>query len=185
MLHTSVPLIDVALAVHREVLGRDLVATATTSTASSTRPRRRVTPEDEALEKLAAAAVFHDLGIWTAGTFDYLEPSVALAVACLDARGRPEWVEEVAAMIRDHHKLRRSRGGPLAEAFRRADWIDVTLGVRRFGIPRIVIRQMLERWPSAGFHRRLGQRVLARVRTPPRTAADVPLLMAGPVSWPR
>jgi hypothetical protein len=33
------------------------------------------------LEKLAAAAVFHDLGIWTHKTFDYIAPSVALARA--------------------------------------------------------------------------------------------------------
>ena len=31
------------------------------------------------LEKVAVAAVFHDLGIWTKRTFDYIAPSVALA----------------------------------------------------------------------------------------------------------
>ena len=31
------------------------------------------------LEKIALAAAFHDLGIWTAHTFDYLEPSIDLA----------------------------------------------------------------------------------------------------------
>ena len=31
------------------------------------------------LEKIAVAAVFHDLGIWTNGTFDYIAPSIALA----------------------------------------------------------------------------------------------------------
>ena len=29
------------------------------------------------LEKIAVAAVFHDLGIWTNGTFDYIAPSMA------------------------------------------------------------------------------------------------------------
>jgi hypothetical protein len=29
------------------------------------------------LEKIAVAAVFHDLGIWTNGTFDYIAPSIA------------------------------------------------------------------------------------------------------------
>ena len=29
--------------------------------------------------KIAVAAVFHDIGIWSNKTFDYLEPSVALA----------------------------------------------------------------------------------------------------------
>jgi hypothetical protein len=31
------------------------------------------------VEKIAIAAAFHDLGIWTDGTFDYLQPSVKLA----------------------------------------------------------------------------------------------------------
>ena len=31
------------------------------------------------LEKIAAAAAFHDLGIWTNGTFDRIAPSIALA----------------------------------------------------------------------------------------------------------
>src|SRR5687768_5031242 len=31
------------------------------------------------LEKVATAAAFHALGIWTNGTFDYIPPSIALA----------------------------------------------------------------------------------------------------------
>ena len=40
------------------------------------------------LEKIAVAAVFHDLGIWTNGTFDYIAPSIALAHEHLLARAR-------------------------------------------------------------------------------------------------
>ena len=35
----------------------------------------------EGIEKIAIAAAFHDLGIWTDQTFDYLAPSVRLANA--------------------------------------------------------------------------------------------------------
>jgi hypothetical protein len=41
-----------------------------------------------------------------------------------------EWVPEVSAMIANHHKIRPYRG-PFTltvDAFRRADWIDVSLG---------------------------------------------------------
>jgi HD superfamily phosphodiesterase len=38
------------------------------------------------LEKIAVAAVFHDLAIWTDDTFDYIAPSVAIAGEYL--RGR-------------------------------------------------------------------------------------------------
>jgi hypothetical protein len=90
------------------------------------------------LEKIAVAAVFHDLGIWTKGTFDYIEPSIALAREYLVATSRQSWTAEIEQMIADHHKIRRSAAecDLLVEAFRRADWIDVTHGLRRFGIAR-------------------------------------------------
>ena len=124
----------------------------------------------EALEKIAIAAVFHDLGIWTAGTFDYLEPSIDLARANLDRRGLADWSEEVSAMIRHHHKVTAYRAHPewLVEDFRRADWIDVTRGLRRFGQSRIGLRPIFARWPSAGFHARLAQLTFRRLRTHPR-----------------
>jgi hypothetical protein len=109
------------------------------------------------LEQLAVAAVFHDLGIWTDHTFDYIAPSVALARAHLAARGMADWAPEIEAMIVDHHKVTSSRSHPpsLVESFRRADWIDVTWGLRRFGVPRPFIATVRDTWPDAGFHRRL------------------------------
>lgn len=70
---------------------------------------------------IAIAATFHDLGIWTAGTFDYLEP------------------------------------------FRRADWIDVSLGALRFGLPADHVAETRRAWPNAGFHRLLGRLTLRRL----------------------
>jgi hypothetical protein len=124
----------------------------------------------EALEKIAIAAVFHDLGIWTAGTFDYLEPSIDLARAHLAGHGLDDLTEEVSAMIRQHHKVTAYRAHPewLVEDFRRADWIDVTRGLRRFGQPRIGLRPIFARWPSAGFHARLALLTFRRLRTHPR-----------------
>ena len=54
----------------------------------------------EDLEKIAIAAAFHDLGIWTDRTFDYLVPSGRLAQAHLDQAGRGEWIPDVTQMIR-------------------------------------------------------------------------------------
>src|SRR4029453_223125 len=51
------------------------------------------------LEKMAVAAVFHDLGIWTNGTFDYIAPSIALAHDYLVARVREAWTAESERMI--------------------------------------------------------------------------------------
>lgn len=121
------------------------------------------------IDEVAIAAAFHDLGIWTDGTFDYLPPSVERARAHLTRSGRPEWSAEVSAMILDHHKLSPYRGGAgeLVEAFRRADWTDVTRGLVTFGLPRRFVRQVLSAWPSEGFHKRLVQLGLARLRTHP------------------
>ena len=123
------------------------------------------------LEKIAVAAVFHDLGIWTNGTFDYIAPSIALAHEYLVARAREDWTAEIEGMIADHHKIRRSMAGPdsLVEAFRRADWIDVTRGLRRFGIPRPFAARVFATWPSAGFHLRLLTLTLDRFRSHPLT----------------
>ena len=41
--------------------------------------------------KIAIAAAFHDLGIWSAGTMDYLPPSAALAREYLHAHGLDAW----------------------------------------------------------------------------------------------
>src|SRR6266850_996863 len=80
----------------------------------------------------------HDLRIWTNKTFDYIAPSVAIAREHLAARGMTDWIPEIEAMIVDHHKVTPSRENPqaLVESFRRADWIDVSRGLRRFGLPR-------------------------------------------------
>src|SRR5262249_19153384 len=121
------------------------------------------------LEKIAVAAVFHDLGIWTNKTFDYIASSVALAREYLAARGMADWTVEIEAMIMNHHKVTSSRPAPesLVESFRRADWIDVTRGLRRFGLPRSFITAVAATWPSAGFHRRLVELTLDQWRKHP------------------
>jgi hypothetical protein len=123
------------------------------------------------LEKIAIAAVFHDLGIWTNSTFDYIAPSVALARDYLVDGAREDWTAEIEAMIADHHKITASTAEPdsLIEAFRRADWIDVTCGLRRFGMPRPFVARLFAAWPSAGFHCRLVTLTLNRLRSHPLT----------------
>lgn len=128
-------------------------------------------PDPDTTEKIAVAAVFHDLGIWTDRTFDYLEPSVRLASAYLAQVDRAEWTTEITEVILQHHKVTGYHGGmaSFAEAFRRADWIDVTLGLRSFGLPRRTLQPIFSAWPDAGFRWRLIQLTLKRLRTHPRT----------------
>jgi hypothetical protein len=161
---TTLPTVEEVLTDHASELGHDLTAyrnhvyrVANLSIAAAGDMRVE-------LEKVAVAAVFHDLGIWTNRTFDYIAPSAALARKHLAARGLADWIPEIEAMIVDHHKVTSSRSNPqsLAESFRRADWIDVTWGLRRFGLPRPFIAAVRGTWPDAGFHRRLVQLTLDR-----------------------
>lgn len=114
---------------------------------------------EETDAKIAIAAAFHDTGIWSHDTFDYLGPSRGLAAEYLRETGRAAWEQEVSCMIEFHHKLTayREPGGGLVEAFRRADLVDLSLGMIRFGLPRAFIRETRRVFPIAGFHRRVLQ----------------------------
>lgn len=103
------------------------------------------------------AAAFHDLGIWTHRTFDYLSPSMELASAYLAKEGLEELQPEACTIINEHHKLLPYRGpySSSTEAFRKADLIDLSLGTIRFGLPRALVHSVRAAFPNAGFHRRL------------------------------
>ncbi len=163
------PVIDAVLATHAPAIAGDLPGYRHHVYRVWNFALALAPPSADATEKLALAAVFHDLGIWTAGTFDYLPPSIALAAAHLAATGRSAWVPEVTAMIDAHHQVTpwRSRPDWLVEPFRRADWIDVTLGLRRFGLDRAFVTDVRRTWTDAGFHWRLVQLAGARWRRHP------------------
>ena len=108
-------------------------------------------------QKLVIAGCFHDLGIWSDNTFDYLAPSIVLAKDYLAATNREAWSPEIERMIDLHHKFRaiKDDSSPLVEVFRKGDWVDASLGWRRFGLPRSLVRNVSRRYPNLGFHRNL------------------------------
>jgi hypothetical protein len=114
---------------------------------------------DEERHKLVIAGAFHDLGIWSDKTVDYLPPSVALAVDYLAANGLSAWDEEIALIIDQHHKLRPYRDArfPLIEVFRKADLADFSLGLVRGDVPGATVSAVKATFPNAGFHKRLTQ----------------------------
>jgi predicted metal-dependent HD superfamily phosphohydrolase len=114
-------------------------------------------PGHEAPDAVQVAGAFHDLGIWTARSWDYLAPSVRLARDHLAAVGREDLADEVARIILEHHKLLPYRGvfQETVETFRRADLVDLSLGAIRFSLPREAVRSIRATHPNAGFHRRL------------------------------
>ena len=170
VLLTRIPTIDDVLDGHASALSNDLVAYRNHVYRVANLCLAIVGNHCE-VEKIAAAAVFHDLGMWTDRTFDYIAPSIALAREYLVANAREDWITDVSTMIADHHKITPSMANPnsLVEPFRKADWIDVTGGLRRFGIPRPFVARLFATWPDAGFHWRLAQLALHRFRTHPLT----------------
>jgi hypothetical protein len=180
----SLPTVEEVLDTHASELGLDLVAYRNHVYRVVNLCFAIVGDGPVELEKIAIAAAFHDLGIWTNHTFDYIAPSVALARDHLAARRMADWIPEIEAMIGDHHKVTSSRPNPhpstiargalsgvegqsLVESFRRADWIDVTRGLRRFGLPRTFVAAVAATWPNAGFHRRLVELTIDRWRKHP------------------
>ena len=161
---TRLPTVEEVLDNHASQLGDDLVAYRNHVYRVVNLCLAIVGDSGVEVEKIAVAAVFHDLGIWTNHTFDYIAPSVATAREHLAARGMADWIPEIEAMIVDHHKVTTSRANPqlLVESCRRADWIDVTRGLRSFGLPRTFIAAVAAAWPDAGFHRRLVELTIDR-----------------------
>jgi hypothetical protein len=110
---------------------------------------------EEDIMKLAIAAAFHDLGLWSDQTVDYVPPSVARAQTWLAENGLAHWAEEIGLMIEMHHKVRPYRDPryPLVERFRKADLVDFSRGLFKFGLSSQYIAQLKSEIPNAGFHR--------------------------------
>ena len=62
---------------------------------------------EEEKTKLAIAACFHDIGLWSDQTVDYISPSIVQAKRYLTKTGQEAWSEEIGLMIEWHHKVRR------------------------------------------------------------------------------
>ncbi len=125
--------------------------------------------DKEAEDKIAIAAVFHDLGIWTENTLDYLAPSQLLAQRYLEKSFKASWCKEIDAMISEHHKITRYKENPawLVEAFRKADLIDLSGGLIRFRLPDDFVSDVLDAYPNAGFHKILARLAIKRLKTNP------------------
>ena len=122
----------------------------------------------EEAELLAVAAAFHDIGIWTDKTFDYLEPSIKLAVEYADAH--PELYlspEKLTQVITFHHKTTTVKLNATAEHFRWADIADLTFGLIRFGIPKQLYKDAVRGFPIKGFHWKLVKLTLKQLTVNP------------------
>lgn len=115
----------------------------------------------EEREKIIIAGCFHDLGIWSNETFDYLPPSIALAKDYLRQNNLKRWIAEIELMIDTHHKLGKyeDAGNPLVEVFRKGDLVDFSLGIMKCGLPKTYVKSVKKHFPNAGFHKCLARLV--------------------------
>lgn len=164
--NTSYPRVDAILDEYRERIATD-VPGYRNHIYRTLNYYAMLSATDDVPESVLVAAAFHDIGIWTARTFDYIGPSVAEALSWLEANTLEALAPEVRALIEHHHQVRRYSAAFAShvETYRRADLIDLSLGVQRFGLRRSAIASVKTAFPNEGFHRlllRLAARQLLR-----------------------
>src|ERR1700709_2176414 len=108
-------------------------------------------------DKLAIAAAFHDLAAFD--TLDYLAPSIQAQDAWLEQTGRQAWSDELALIVAEHHRMS-SYGATrphaaLVEAVRRADLVDVSQGLIRFGLPSAYVKEVRATFDASVFFKRV------------------------------
>ena len=152
----SVPYLDMILKENEKYLAQDFIAYRNHcyrvyNIALGLFPKP---PPKQVQEIFAIAVAFHDLGIWTDDTIDYLPPSSKLAENWLKKHSRTSDLELVYLLIDNHHKITAYTGKheELVEIFRKADWIDFTLTIRNFGVERSDIYAYTAPFPNKGFH---------------------------------
>ncbi|WP_375176462.1 HD domain-containing protein [Marinobacter mobilis] len=152
--------IDDILAPWQSVIGRDFQGYRNHVVRMVTFCQRLRVCRREDVQKLVIAGCFHDIGLWTRDTLDYLPPSLPPAAEYLAANGLSDWLPEIEQMILLHHKLRPVEDGlsPLVELFRQGDLVDFSLGRVCFSLSRAEVREVQGQYPNAGFHRMLLRR---------------------------
>lgn len=115
--------------------------------------------EDEEVLKIATA--FHDLGVWTHRSMDYIGASEDLCRSYLEENLMADLAPKVSTVMRFHHKLSEYEGeyAGLTEAFRKADLLDLSKGYIKKGLPKSFYQNLKEEFPFLGFHSLILKRV--------------------------
>jgi hypothetical protein len=120
----------------------------------------------KSVDVMALALAYHDLGLWSDGALDYLEPSAKQLEASTRDNGEDEEdvfndsdIRTARAIITEHHKLTdyhshddEGINANLVNAIRKGDWADFTIGIVRFGLPAGFVESAYTKIPEANFH---------------------------------
>lgn len=102
---------------------------------------------------------FHDLGIWTHKTMDYLQASCEEAESYVNKHKIEISRDTIHDVIKHHHKLT-SATTELAEKLRKADLIDLSQGFIRYNLPKSLFKEIKKSYPYLGFHHRIYSKVM-------------------------
>lgn len=156
-INTQRPHIDALLERYRSALGKDFDRYRNHVYRTTTYAMHLLGGDTTHERLIETAFVYHDIALWTHKEMAYLEPSGALA---LNDNETHQWgldPELLYDAIHWHHKITPYRGAnaTVIEACRKADWIDVSLGVINHGIHRADIATVKAAFPYLGFHKML------------------------------
>jgi hypothetical protein len=136
--------------------------------------RRGIDPDRELL---LCAAWLHDAGLYAgaASGEPYVVDGRRLAVAELARfNWAPERLELLSDAIERHHDIRSQwRRGAEVELIRRADLVDVSGGLARFGLDRPWLHDLFARVPRRGMFAEIGRLVGRALRERPGSMAAI------------
>lgn len=147
------PQVERLLAPYRAQLGRDYDGYRNHILRVLTYAMHFLDGEERYLPIVETALAFHDIGMWSHGDLAYLEPSISEALAANDREALGHDPALLAALIREHHKLRPYRGpdARLVNAVRKADWIDASGGLLHKGLSKAQIGAVTAAIPVVNF----------------------------------
>ncbi|MFK7968744.1 MAG: HD domain-containing protein [Bacteroidia bacterium] len=152
-------IIDGILNQHHEALGLDLLAYSGHCYRVLNYMRFLGMDEDD-LDLALVALPFHDLAVWTEKSMDYLEPSFLLAKSYVEEKELDLDINHLRIIILGHHKTSKIDQSPVAELLRKADLIDLSKGMIRFGLSKAKIAEVKSAMPYYGFQSIIMRKVI-------------------------
>ena len=107
------------------------------------------------------AIPFHDMGIWTHKTMDYLEVSFEGAKKYIEEKKLDIEKDSLENIIVNHHKISKIKDNSLAEKLRKADLIDLSFGVIKFGIDQKAMHSIVSEFPFLEFQQVIFKKVFS------------------------
>lgn len=120
-----------------------------------------------AIDLAATSIPYMRTGLWKetkTNPLNHVESSKDHIDAALKASFTPPEMDILRAIVLQQHKITdyagmdSEKGNILVNAVRKANWVDITMGLVRFGLPASLLEAAYEELNSAGFHRIVWER---------------------------